>query len=89
MELGIRGSVLFKGGITTWRFATAVAVCSILEGVVCCFSPLVHHPSFHNVPRPLYAFLDYLFRLKLKYASARGRFAAEGDGHGAQQSSSA
>ena len=34
MGLGIPSSVLFKGGITTWRLATAVAVCSILEGVV-------------------------------------------------------
>ena len=34
MGLGIPGSVLFKGGVTTWRLATAVAVCSILEGLV-------------------------------------------------------
>ena len=45
----------------------------------CCF-PRVHVPSFRYVPRMLYASLNCIFKLSLKYASSPGRLAAEGDG---------
>ena len=60
-----------------------------LLGIGCCFSSRVHVPPLHYVPRPSYAFTLCIFKLVLKYASAPGRCAAEGDGHGVRRPSSA
>ena len=55
---------------TSWRRSLGTWTRSSVKFWVLFFSPRIHGISLHHVLRPSYAFIVYIFKLVLKYASA-------------------